>query len=53
VERENGRLSNEWALLPLRARRLARVQLQADLTILAPLAVALDKAWATELADAD
>ena len=52
MERENGRLKNEWALLPLRVRRLERVQLHADLTILAPLAVALDRARATALADA-
>jgi hypothetical protein len=44
AERENGRLKNQWALLPLRVRRLERVQLHADLTILAPLAVALDRA---------
>jgi hypothetical protein len=44
VERENGRLKNEWALLPLRVRRIERVQLHADLTIPARLAVALDKA---------
>jgi Transposase DDE domain len=50
VERETGRLKNEWALLPLRVRRLERVQLHADLTILARLAVALDKARAVPLA---
>jgi hypothetical protein len=44
VERESGRLKHEWPLLPLRVRRLERVPLHADLTILAPLAVALDKA---------
>jgi hypothetical protein len=53
VERENGRLKNDLtAALPLRVRRLERVQLHADLTILAPLAVALDRARATALADA-
>jgi DDE family transposase len=36
VEREFGRLKNEWALLPLRVRRIERVRLHADLTILAP-----------------
>ena len=44
VERENGRLKNEWALLPLRVRRIERVALHADLTILARLATALAKA---------
>jgi Transposase DDE domain/Transposase domain (DUF772) len=46
VERENGRLKHEWALLPLRVRRLERVQLHADLTILARLATALATARA-------
>jgi hypothetical protein len=32
---------NEWALAPLRVRGLERVQLHADLTILAKLACAL------------
>jgi transposase, IS5 family len=41
VERESGRLKNEWALLPLRVRRLERVRLHADLTILTRLACAL------------
>ncbi len=50
VERENGRLKNEWGLLPLRVRRLERVQLHADLTILARLACALAKARAVPLA---
>jgi hypothetical protein len=52
VERENERLKNEWALLPLRVRRLERVQLHADLTILARLACALANGRATALADA-
>jgi hypothetical protein len=47
---ENGRLKHEWALLPLRVRRLERVQLHADLTILARLTVALAKARAVPLA---
>jgi hypothetical protein len=51
VERENGRLKNEWALLPLRVRRLERVQLHADLTILARLACSLGNVRATTLAD--
>ena len=46
VEREFGRLKNEWALLPLRVRRIERVRLHADLTILARLATALAKARA-------
>ena len=50
VERENGRLKNEWALLPLRVRRIERVRLHADLTILARLATALAKARAVPLA---
>jgi transposase len=41
VEREFGRLKNEWALAPLRVRGLDRVRLHADLTILAKLACAL------------
>lgn len=44
VEQEFGRLKNEWALLPLRVRGIDRVQLHADLTILAKLACA--RAWA-------
>ena len=35
VERQFGRLKNEWALLPLRIRRLDRVALHTDLTMLA------------------
>ena len=41
VEREFGRLKNEWALAPLRVRGLDRVRLHADLTILAKLACGL------------
>jgi hypothetical protein len=41
VEPEFGRLKNEWALAPLRVRRLERVRLRADLTILAKLACRL------------
>jgi hypothetical protein len=37
VEREFGRLKNEWALTPLRVRGIERVRLHADLTILAKL----------------
>jgi DDE family transposase len=50
VEREFGRLKNEWALLPLRVRGLERVWLHADLTILAKLACALARARAVPLA---
>jgi IS5 family transposase len=41
VEREFGRLKHEWAMLPLRVRRIYRVRLHVDLTILAQLASAL------------
>jgi hypothetical protein len=41
VEREFGRLKNDWALAPLRVRGLDRVRLHTDLTILAKLACAL------------
>lgn len=41
VERAFGRLKNEWALAPLRVRRIERVRLHANLTILAQLACAL------------
>jgi len=41
VEREFGRLKNEWALLPLRVRGIERVRLHANLTVLAKLASAL------------
>jgi Transposase DDE domain len=37
VEREFGRLKNEWAMLPLRVRRIERVRLHVDLTVLAKL----------------
>jgi hypothetical protein len=50
VEREFGRLKNEWALLPLRVRGLERVKLHADLTILAKLSCALARARAAPLA---
>ncbi len=42
VERTFGRLKNEWALAPLRVRRIERVRLHANLTILSQLAVALN-----------
>jgi len=44
VEREFGRLKHEWGLLPLRVRRLPRVRLHVNLTILAQLADALTRA---------
>jgi hypothetical protein len=44
VEREFGRLKHEWALLPLRVRRIDRVWLHTDLSILGRLTVALDSA---------
>jgi len=50
VEREFGRLKHEWALAPLRVRRLDRVRLHADLTILAKLACALARARAVPIA---
>ena len=50
VEREFGRLKNEWALAPLRVRGIDRVRLHADLTILAKLACALARARAVPLA---
>ncbi len=37
VPTEFGRLKHEWAILPLRVRRLTRVRLHADLIILAGL----------------
>src|SRR5207253_9143250 len=50
VEREFGRLKNEWALTPLRVRGIERVRLHADLTILAKLSCALARARAMPLA---
>lgn len=41
VEREFGRLKNDYCLTPLRVRRLPRVTLHANLTILAQLASAI------------
>jgi hypothetical protein len=40
MEREFGTLKHGWAMLPLHVRRLPRVQLHVDLTILATLASA-------------
>ncbi len=50
VERGFGRLKQEGGMLPLRVRRLPRVRLHVDLTILAHLACALAKARAVPLA---
>ena len=50
VERGFGRLKHEWALLPLRIRRLERVRLHVDLTILTQLVTALAKTRAVALA---
>jgi transposase, IS5 family len=44
VEREFGCLKNEWALTPLRVRRIERVKCHADMTILTKLAYELAKA---------
>lgn len=46
VEREFGRLKNQWGLSPLRVRGLDRVRLHADLCILTKLACALTRARA-------
>jgi hypothetical protein len=50
VEREFGALKHEWGMLPLRVRRLPRVRLHVDLTILTHLASALLKIRAVPLA---
>jgi hypothetical protein len=50
VEREFGRLKHEYGLAPLRVRGLARVQLHADLTMLATLSQTLARARAVPLA---
>jgi hypothetical protein len=50
VEREFGRLKNEYALTPLRVRGRERVALRADLTMLARLSLALERARAVPLA---
>jgi hypothetical protein len=50
VERAFGRLKNEYGLAPLRVRRIERVQLHADLCILAQLAQALSRAREVSLA---
>jgi hypothetical protein len=50
IERGFGSLKHEWALTPIRVRRIARVRLHADLTILARLACDLAAARAVPLA---
>lgn len=50
VERELGRLKHEYGLTPLRVRGLAKVALHADLTMLARLSLALNRARAVPLA---
>ena len=50
VEREFGRLKHHYALAMLRVRGIERVRLHADLTILARLALALERARAVPLA---
>jgi hypothetical protein len=50
VEREFGRLKNEWAMAPLRVRRIERVRLHVDLTVLAKLATRLARERAIALA---
>ena len=44
VEREFGVLKHQWAMLPLRVRRLDRVRLHVDMTILTRLADAVVRA---------
>jgi transposase len=50
VEREFGALKHRFGLLPLRTRRIDRVKLHADLTILAKLATALAQEQTAALA---
>jgi hypothetical protein len=50
VEREFGRLKNEYGLAPLRTRGRDRVALHADLTMLARLSQALARARAVPIA---
>jgi hypothetical protein len=50
VERAFGRLKNEWGLAPLRVRRIERVRLHANLTILSQLSSALNRERAVALA---
>jgi Transposase DDE domain len=50
VEREFGRLKNDWSLTPLRVRGVERVRLHADRTILAKFARMLARTRAVPLA---
>jgi DDE family transposase len=50
VEREFGRLKNDYGLAPLRVRGSERVRLHADLVMLARLSLALSRARAVPLA---
>jgi IS5 family transposase len=50
VERSFGRLKHEWGLAPLRVRRIERVRLHANLTILSQLTSALNRERALALA---
>jgi len=50
VERAFGRLKNEWSLTPLRVRRIERVRLHANLTILSQLTSTLTQERASALA---
>lgn len=50
VERGFGRLKNEWGLKPLRVRRIERIRLHADLTILSQLTCTLSQKRAVALA---
>jgi transposase, IS5 family len=50
VERAFGRLKNEWGLAPLRVRRIERVRLHADLTVLSQLTCALNETRAVAFA---
>jgi hypothetical protein len=50
VEREFGRLKNEYGLAPLRTRGIDRVRIHADLVMLARLGQALARARAVPLA---
>ena len=50
IEREFGRLKHQYGLAPIRVRGLAKVQLHADLTMLARLSQALGRARAVPLA---
>lgn len=50
VERAFGRSKHEWGLGPLRVRRIERVRLHADLTILSQLSCALSRERAVALA---